>query len=111
MTNDKRSWIALALTVGLALPVAGAAKKSADGSVKGTFYVYADKGARVNHFAPSGWMGDYGDIKIDDGNTEDPSDGKTCIKVSYSAQAKQGTNCAGVYWQQPANNLRDKPAG
>jgi len=24
------------------------------------------KALAVNHFAPSGWMGDYGDLKIDD---------------------------------------------
>ncbi|HVO33385.1 MAG TPA: hypothetical protein VMU17_05665 [Elusimicrobiota bacterium] len=104
---------ALVLTIGLA--VAGLAdsakKRSADSSVKNTFYVYSDKGARVNHFIPSGWMGDYGDIKIDDGNTNDPADGKTCIKITYSGKATQGANWAGIFWQHPANNWGDKPGG
>ena len=30
------------------------------------FYVYHGFHARENHFAPSGWMGDYGDIRFDD---------------------------------------------
>jgi hypothetical protein len=83
----------------------------ADNSVKNTFYVYSDKGARVNHFIPSGWMGDYGDLKIDDSSKEDPADGKSCIKVSYSGKATQGANWAGIFWQHPANNWGEKPGG
>ncbi len=111
MTNERRTWVALALSVGLVLPATTAPAKSPDGNVKGTFYVYSDKGAKVNHFAPSGWMGDYGDIKVDDGNTEDPADGKTAIKISYTGKATQGANWAGVFWQHPANNWGDKPGG
>jgi hypothetical protein len=36
------------------------------------FYVYLDKGARENHYIPSGWMGDYGDVKMDDQHLTDP---------------------------------------
>src|SRR3981081_2097857 len=112
MKNQKMTWAALVVAVALAAPLGSARAKSGDAaSVKGNFYVYADKGARVNHFAPSGWMGDYGDIKIDDGWTENPADGHTSIKVSYSAKGTQGANWAGVYWQHPANNWGDKPGG
>jgi len=76
-----------------------------------TFYIYQDKGARVNHFAPSGWMGDYGDIKLNDGSTENCADGRTCIKVGYTAKGTQGANWAGIFWQQPPNNWGDKPGG
>ena len=86
-------------------------KAATDSSVKNVFYVYSDKGARVNHYIPSGWMGDYGDVKIDDANTTDPADGKTCIKITYNAQAKQGANWTGIFWQHPANNWGEKPGG
>jgi hypothetical protein len=75
------------------------------------FYVYREKSAKENHFIPSGWMGDYGDLKIDDANKEDPADGLTAIKWTYTGEAKQGANWAGVFWQHPANNWGDKPGG
>src|ERR1035438_9093943 len=109
----QRQWIALALLTGLTTGALAAKKKAAaaDAAPKNVFYVYSDKGARVNHFIPSGWMGDYGDVKIDDSNTTDPADGKTCIKITYTAKATQGANWAGVFWQHPANNWGDKPGG
>lgn len=76
-----------------------------------TFYIYSDMGARTNHFAPSGWMGDYGDLKIDPAWKTDCFDGRTCIKWSYDAKAAQGANWAGVYWQIPPNNWGSKPGG
>ncbi len=113
MKLKQSSWGALALSITLATAGLAAPKKSttADSSVKGTFYVYSDKGARVNHFIPSGWMGDYGDLKLDDGNTNDPADGKSCIKVTYTGKATQGANWSGIFWQHPANNWGDKPGG
>ena len=103
--------LAMLATAETAKKSAAPSAKSVDSSVKNTFYVYADKGAKVNHFIPSGWMGDYGDIKVDDSNTTDPADGKSCIKISYSGKATQGANWAGVFWQNPANNWGDKPGG
>lgn len=89
-----------------------AAKEKAAPKESGYFYVYSDKGARNSmSFAPSGWMGDYGDIKINDASTENPADGKTAFKVSYSAQATQGANWAGIYWQHPPNNWGSRPGG
>lgn len=75
------------------------------------FYVYSDKGVRTNHYIPSGWMGDYGDMKIDEGSTDNPVDGRTAIKITYNAKAAQGANWAGMYWQHPANNWGEKPGG
>jgi hypothetical protein len=83
----------------------------ANTKVQDVFYVYEDKGSKLNHFIPSGWMGDYGDLKIDDANKDNPATGKTSIKWTYDAQARQGANWTGVYWQQPANNWGDKPGG
>src|SRR3954462_4935999 len=107
MDNLVKVGAVLALSLALVLPC-GAAKQ-ADSAAKGTFYVYADKGARVNHFAPSGWMGDYGDRKLNDGDSENPADGKTAVKVSYSGKGAQGANWSGIFWQQPPNNWGDKP--
>jgi len=67
------------------------------------FYVYSDYLSRSNHFYPTGWMGDYSDIQIEEACTENPYSGSTCIKVIYSAQSKQ-KYWAGVYWQNPPNN-------
>jgi len=68
------------------------------------FYVYADKSSIKNHFIPSGWMGDFGDIKVDSTSTEDPYLGDTCVKIVYSGKASNGARWAGMYWQNPANN-------
>lgn len=67
------------------------------------FYVYTDYLSRGNHFYPTGWMGDYTDMEMDEGWTENPHSGSTCIRVVYRAESKQ-KYWAGVYWQNPANN-------
>jgi len=77
----------------------------------GIFYVYTDRGARVNHYIPSGWMGDYGDIKMDENYKEKPHSGTTCIRFDYSAKGKQGANWAGIFWQNPPNNWGEKKGG
>ena len=76
-----------------------------------SFVVYADKGSRENHYIPSGWMGDYGDIRMNDGSLEYPYSGSTCIKFEYSAQKSQSQGWTGVYWQFPANNWGTKKGG
>jgi hypothetical protein len=103
----------LCLQPTLSLQAAGdaPAPQKAAKAQTGVFYVYADKGAQGNHFAPSGWMGDYGDLKIDDASKDEPADGKTCFKVSYSGKATQGANWAGIYWQHPPNNWGTNPGG
>jgi len=68
------------------------------------FYIYADRGAITNHYIPSGWMGDYGDIKLDVGSSDDPYFGSTCVKINYENKASQGARWAGMYWQNPPNN-------
>ncbi len=75
------------------------------------FYVYSDKGDPSNHYIPSGWMGDYGDLKLEDGNKDNPKKGKTCVKWTYSAAGAQGAGWAGCFWQYPANNWGNKPGG
>lgn len=75
------------------------------------FFVYNDKGDRQNHFFPSGWMGDVGDIKINDAWATGPQSGKTCIQIKYTGERKQGAGWAGIYWQNPANNWGTKHGG
>jgi len=75
------------------------------------FYIYADRSSAANHFIPSGWMGDYGDIKYDGVSKEDPYLGDTCIKIIYSGKATQGARWAGIFWQNPANNWGTIDAG
>lgn len=82
-------------------PTIKAAKKEAQ---KTPFYVFADRRSLGNHFIPSGWMGDYGDLKLDTGWKENPYMGDTCIKIIYSGKNSQGARWAGIYWQNPANN-------
>lgn len=100
----KKAWGLLLL-----FPVLLAATKKQAGPE--VFYVYNDKGSQLNHFIPSGWMGDYGDMKLEEGSTEDPIDGRSSIKITYNAKATQGANWAGIYWQTPANNWGEKAGG
>ena len=64
-----------------------------------------------NHYIPSGWMGDYGDIKLNDQATDNPHSGTTCLQFVYSGKKNQGQGWAGVYWQNPANNWGSKKGG
>lgn len=75
------------------------------------FYVYSDRGTGLNHFTPSGWMGDYGDLNVDDASLDDPADGKTCFKITYWARGSRGFQWAGMYWQHPPYNWGYKEGG
>jgi exo-beta-1,3-glucanase (GH17 family) len=76
------------------------------------FYVYRDFNYPANHFSPSGYMGDIGDIVVDDGYSLNPYSGKTAIKITYLAKGNGPNECplmkpcmwAGIYWQEPPNN-------
>jgi hypothetical protein len=74
------------------------------------FDVYTDKNAAGNHFIPSGWMGDYGDLKFTD-QAESGTPGNTAIKITYTAKKAQGQGWAGIYWQSSQNNWGTKDTG
>lgn len=76
-----------------------------------SFPVYSDANSPDNHYTPSGWMGDHGDILLDLAYSDNPHSGTTSIRIAYSALKTQGANWAGVYWQHPPNNWGDKAAG
>jgi hypothetical protein len=114
----KKSLVVLAALI-LAMPLCVLAQEKTESTAAATpvvekpkeFVVYADKNARNNHYIPSGWMGDYGDIKLNDQFSENPQSGTSCMQFSYSAKKAQGKGWAGVYWQNPANNWGSKKGG
>ena len=74
-------------------------------------YVYKTKSDPLNRYIPSGWMGDYGELKLDDANRDKPTHGNTSIRWTYDAKSRQGAGWTGVFWQHPANNWGNKPGG
>jgi hypothetical protein len=76
-----------------------------------TFYIYADKNSPQNHFMPSGWMGDYGDLNFNDQSQKDPATGVTSLEIGYSAKKTQGQGWAGIYWQSSQNNWGQVDSG
>jgi exo-beta-1,3-glucanase (GH17 family) len=83
---------------------------------KESFVVYEDFRSENNHFTPSGYMGDVGDVQINESFESNPRSGKTSIQVKYTAKGGGPHQCsyagpckwAGVYWQNPANNWGEK---
>jgi hypothetical protein len=75
------------------------------------FYIYVNGAAKENHCYPSGWMGDYGDLRVNVKDVTNPHSLPSNIKISYTAKGKNGAGWAGVYWQQPANNWGTANAG
>jgi exo-beta-1,3-glucanase (GH17 family) len=77
-----------------------------------SLYIYQDADSSANHYSPSGYMGDIGDISMNDAFKVNPHSGKTCIRISYEAKGTGPNKCpysppckwAGVYWQEPPNN-------
>jgi hypothetical protein len=109
-----KKFLVLALATALAVPAAFAQDKGeakAPAGQQKEFWVYKDKGARDNHFAASGWMGDFGDIKVNDAAADNPHSGTTSMNFSYSAKKTQQQGWAGVTWQNPPNNWGSKKGG
>ena len=101
----------LGLAIFVALLFGAIAIKAQDVAYFEPFNVYTDKNARGNHYAPSGWMGDYSDVSFNDANRETPHTGSTCIKIIYRPNASQGARWAGMFWQNPPNNWGEKKGG
>ncbi|MFA7652325.1 MAG: hypothetical protein WCY42_00915 [Candidatus Omnitrophota bacterium] len=100
--------VAILAVLALAMPVLALAQTD---TTQKEFVVYSNKNARNNHYIPSGWMGDTGDIKMNDQSADNPKDGATSIQFTYSAKKTQGQGWAGIYWQNPANNWGNKKGG
>jgi len=81
---------------------------AADGrGVQFPFTIYDEQGSRGNHYCPSGWMGNTRGVKSDEGCTNNPHAGKTCLRVEYAEAA----DWAGIVWQDPANDWGDQAGG
>jgi hypothetical protein len=102
------SLLVLAVTSGPT--VAQEARKMMNGTPL-PFYVYNGIKTGENHYAPSGWMGDYGDLRFTDKHKFKPNDAHPVIKVIYNAKGAQGAGWAGIYWQHPANNWGNREGG
>jgi hypothetical protein len=88
----------------------GAKVTDATGVFK-VFKVYTDGNSPDNHYVPSGWMGDYGDIKFNDKFMDKPHTGSTSVQIIYTNKATQGARWSGIYWQNPPNNWGTRPGG
>ena len=108
MNADRQRWIGWMLVLGLC---AAAARWAMAAGLPQPFVVFADRGDPGNHYIPSGWMGDWEDLTVDDTCATNPHGGSTCVKIVYSAKAGQGNKWAGVYWQHPANNWGESETG
>ena len=94
-----------------ALPVRAGAPAAPTPNVKGFFYVYAPKSRQeINHYIPSGWMGDVGDLRYEEAKIS-AKPGDTCVKISYSAKMSKGAGWTGIYWQNPNNNWGSRAGG
>jgi hypothetical protein len=103
------AFIILLLVVLLAVnPVFAQQQKAEEGM---PFYVYTDNNSPKNHFIPSGWMGDYGAIRINQAGRDNPYSGDTCIEITYTGEPTQGSGWVGVFWQNPENNWGSKDGG
>ena len=100
----KLFFLAAILAVNFVFAVgAGAQIQNVNVSSANPFAVYIDNGSRLNHFAPSGWIGDFGDIRYSQ-NSPDAYSGTSCIKITYDAKGSRGAKWAGIYWQYPDGN-------
>ena len=104
-----------AAITGPAAPAMEPAKNTGAKPFKGgpfrTFPLYTDAKSPDNHYVPSGWMGDYGDLKLDDKYMKDCHSGSTCVQIVYNGKAAQGARWSGIYWQNPPNNWGTRPGG
>lgn len=68
--------------------------------------VYGERATNAP-WAASGAMGDHGSVQQDPACTEQPQEGATCLKVTYT---KTG-GWTGLVWQNPADDWGDQPGG
>src|SRR5215203_2706532 len=68
---------------------AGAAKPAGAAS-EDVFYIFKDRGSRLNHYVPSGWMGDYGDLKMNQGWAKNASAAKEGKKDNKESTGPAG---------------------
>jgi hypothetical protein len=98
--------------VGLALLSIGFYSSAGLPAVMASKRLPVQRGIRVaDAFYPGGWMGDYGDIKLESSCSDLPDSRPACVKISYSAARAQGKGWAGIYWLYPDKNWGSTPEG
>lgn len=76
------------------------------------FYVFKDKGARENHYTPSGFMPNGDCIDLDDSWQENCYSGSSCIQINYDPVcSREGEKWGGIYWLNPPNNWGRRKGG
>lgn len=71
------------------------------------FAVYEESTDPTPPFFSTGWMGNLGAVNIEEGWTNNPHSGRTCILAEYHDTAYWG----GVAWLHPADNWGDDDGG
>lgn len=94
------------LSAGQASKAAGGAEMTPGQKAEMPFVVFAEGGQQVP-WIPSGYMGNTGAIKMDQGWVKNPKSGVSCLKVFYQATDEW----AGVVWQDPINDWGDAAGG
>ncbi len=103
--------VTLSLAIILVLSIFTNAQKLKGTRIKPLpFYVFYENKSKLNHYFPSGWMGDYGDIKLTQASRGQYA-GKSCIRIKYSAKKKQKAGWAGIFWQSTFNNWGTQKTG
>ncbi len=75
------------------------------------FPVFTNYAAYDNHFAPSGYMGDYQAIQYSDCAQLTDVWEETAVSIHYDPAIKNEKGWAGIYWQEPENNWGNYPEG
>ncbi|MBX2851401.1 MAG: hypothetical protein KTR15_06625 [Phycisphaeraceae bacterium] len=94
------------LSAGQAPKAVGAAEMTPGQKAGLPVVVFAEGGEKVP-WIPAGYMGNTGAIKMDQGWTQNPKSGVSCLKVFYQAADEWG----GVVWQDPINDWGDAAGG
>ncbi len=75
------------------------------------FPVFTNYAAFDNHFAPSGYMGDYQAIQYNDCARLTDVWEETAVLIHYDPHLANEQGWAGIYWQEPENNWGSYPEG
>lgn len=70
------------------------------------FALYTDSGDPMP-YAPAGWMGNAGAMKLDPACKTSPHSGTSCLRWDY----EDGDGWGGIAWQSPQGDWGDKPGG
>ncbi|HML23384.1 MAG TPA: hypothetical protein PKD09_17140 [Aggregatilinea sp.] len=74
-------------------------------------YIYSDAQSSDNRFYPSGFMGCYYNLHMEEGYSENPHSGSTAIQIDYKYYGCT-EGWGGIYWWTPAScNWQQMPCG